>query len=53
MADDRRRPVDLVNPLIDSANRRVCFFTTASLPFGMVNLSPDCKLAGDWDGGYK
>lgn len=47
------RPVDLVNPLIDSAKRRFFFLTTASLPFGMVNLSPDCKLAGDWDGGYQ
>jgi predicted alpha-1,2-mannosidase len=46
-------PVDWVDPLIDSANRRFFFLTTASHPFGLVNLSPDTLLAGDWGGGYR
>ena len=48
-----REPVDWVNPLIDSANRRYFFFTSASRPFGMVNLSPDTVPRGAWEGGYR
>ena len=47
-------PVDWVDPLIDTANRRFFFFTTASRPFGMVNLSPDTRVGGDaWSTGYR
>lgn len=46
------RPVDLVYPLLDTANSRWFYFDSASLPFGMVNLSPDTELAGAWGSGY-
>ncbi|MEQ6120614.1 GH92 family glycosyl hydrolase [Reichenbachiella sp. MALMAid0571] len=48
-----QRPVDLVNPFVDAANSRWFFFTSASRPFGMVNLSPDMGLGGAWDSGYR
>jgi predicted alpha-1,2-mannosidase len=48
-----KRPVDWVNPLIDTANRRFFFFTSACRPFGMVNLSPDTLQNGDWASGYR
>jgi predicted alpha-1,2-mannosidase len=49
-----RQPVDWVDPLIDTANRRFFFLTTASRPFGMVNLSPDTRLGTDgWQSGYR
>ena len=48
-----QRPVDLVNPLIDSANSRWFFFSSATRPFGMVNLSPDMGTAGAWESGYR
>ena len=41
-------PADRVNPLIDTANRRFFFFSSACRPFGLVNLSPDtvhCHVA--------
>ena len=51
---DKGQPVDHVDPLIDSANRRFFFLTTASRPFGMVNLSPDTRLGSDgWESGYR
>ena len=46
-------PVDLVDPLIDTANRRYFFFSSACRPFGMVNLSPDTIGRGAWEGGYR
>ena len=46
-------PVDLVNPLLDSANSRWFFFSSATRPFGMVNLSPDMGTAGAWESGYR
>ena len=51
----RRResePVDCVDPLIDSANSRWIFFSSACRPFGMVNLSPDTDIKGWWNSGY-
>jgi len=48
-----RQPVDWVNPLIDTANRRYLFFSSACRPFGMVNLSPDTVPVGAWTGGYR
>ena len=50
---DTKRPVDWVNPLIDTANRRFFFFNSASRPFGMVNLSPDTLQNGAWGSGYR
>ena len=46
-------PASLVNPLIDTANRRYFFLSTACRPFGMVNLSPDTVPDGPWTGGYR
>ncbi len=47
-------PVDWVDPLIDTANRRFFFLTTASRPFGMVNLSPDTRAGENaWKSGYR
>ncbi len=49
-----KRPVEWVNPLIDTATRRFFFLTTASRPFGMVNLSPDTRVGSDaWKSGYR
>jgi predicted alpha-1,2-mannosidase len=49
-----RTPVEYVDPLIDTANRRFFFMTTASRPFGMVNLSPDTRVGTNaWEAGYR
>ncbi|WP_246474152.1 GH92 family glycosyl hydrolase [Arenibacter arenosicollis] len=45
--------VDLVYPHLDSENSRWFFFSSASRPFGMVNLSPDTELKGAWGSGYR
>jgi predicted alpha-1,2-mannosidase len=52
-AQKSARPVDLVYPLLDSENSRWIFFSSASRPFGMVNLSPDNRINGDWGSGYR
>src|SRR6218665_3556419 len=44
---------DMVYPLLDTENSRWFFFSSASRPFGMVNLNPDTEINGDWGGGYK
>lgn len=44
---------DLVEPMVDAANSRFFYFASASRPFGMVNLSPDMKLNGTWNTGYR
>lgn len=44
---------DLVYPQLDTENSRWFFFSSASRPFGMVNLSPDTKLEGTWGSGYR
>ncbi|MEO1011789.1 MAG: GH92 family glycosyl hydrolase [Bacteroidota bacterium] len=46
-------PVDLVYPLLDTENSRWFFFSSASRPFGMVNLSPDTQVKGSWGSGYR
>lgn len=46
------KPVDLVNPFIDTVNSRWFYFNSASRPFGMVNLSPDTNTAKTWSSGY-
>jgi len=45
--------VSMVYPLLDTENSRWFFFSSASRPFGMVNLNPDTEIKGDWGGGYK
>lgn len=50
---ENERPVDLVEPLVDSANSRWFFFNSASRPFGMINLSPDMIISGAWNSGYR
>ncbi|MDT7830061.1 GH92 family glycosyl hydrolase [Pricia sp. S334] len=46
-------PVDLVYPQLDTENSRWFFFSSASRPFGMVNLSPDTQVDGAWGSGYR
>ena len=47
-----QEPVDLVYPLLDAANSRWIFFSSACRPFGLVNLSPDTEVDGAWGSGY-
>jgi len=49
----RATPADLVYPLLDAANSRWFYFSSATRPFGMVNLSPDMGVGGAWDSGYR
>ena len=44
---------DKVYPLLDTENSRWFFFSSASRPFGMVNLSPDTEIDGAWGSGYR
>ena len=46
------KPVDLVNPLIDTHKSRYDYFASATLPFGMVSLYPDTKHGDLWNSGY-
>lgn len=46
------KPVDLVDPLIDTHKSRWFYFNSACRPFGMVNLSPDTDVQGSWNSGY-
>ncbi|MDO6516930.1 GH92 family glycosyl hydrolase [Zobellia uliginosa] len=46
-------PVDMVYPQLDTENSRWFFFSSASRPFGMVNLSPDTEVDGAWGSGYR
>ena len=48
-----KQPADLVYPQLDAANSRWFFFSSATRPFGMVNLSPDMGVGGAWDSGYR
>ena len=45
-------PVDYVNPFIDTHDSRWFYFSSASRPFGMVNLSPDTDTESTWHSGY-
>lgn len=45
-------PADCVDPFIDSHKSRWFYFSSASRPFGMVNLSPDTWTHGSWYSGY-
>ncbi|MCK0157281.1 GH92 family glycosyl hydrolase [Cellulophaga sp. F20128] len=46
------KPIDYVNPFIDTHDSRWFFFASASRPFGMVSLSPDTAIKGSWKSGY-
>lgn len=48
-----KKPAELVYPLLDAANSRWFYFSSATRPFGMVNLSPDMGVGGAWDSGYR
>ncbi len=48
----RVQPVDWVNPQIDTHDSRWFYFSSASRPFGMVNLSPDTNVQSSWHSGY-
>ena len=50
---DPKNYVDLVYPQLDTENSRWFLFTSASRPFGMVNLSPDTQIGGAWGSGYR
>ena len=49
---EAKRPVDYVEPRIDTRNSRWIFFSSACRPFGMMSLSPDTVLQNDWGSGY-
>lgn len=51
--DDPIQPAELVYPLLDAANSRWFYFSSATRPFGMVNLSPDMGVGGAWSSGYR
>lgn len=42
-----------VYPQLDTDHSRWFFFSSASRPFGMVNLSPDTQIGGAWGSGYR
>ncbi len=48
-----KKPVEWVNPHIDTVKPRWFHFNSACRPFGMVNLSPDTQTEGDWNAGYR
>lgn len=43
----------LVEPRLGTNTGRWIAFSSACRPFGMVNLSPDTRIAGDWGCGYR
>lgn len=45
-------PAGLVNPFIDTHSSRWFYFSSATRPFGMVNLSPDTDTESTWKSGY-
>ena len=47
-----KSPADSVNPVIGTAQSRWYYFSSACRPFGMVSLSPDTSVGGDWLYGY-
>lgn len=42
----------LVNPLVDTHKSRFDYFASATVPFGMVALSPDTRHGDLWNSGY-
>jgi len=51
--EDTKSLTELVYPALDTENSRWFFFSSASRPFGMVNLSPDTEIDGAWGSGYR
>ena len=47
-----KTPFDYVNPLVDSHKSRFDFFASATIPYGMVALSPDTRHGDLWNSGY-
>ena len=47
-----KSPADCVSPQIDTHKSRWFYFSSACRPFGMVSLSPDTSVGGDWLNGY-
>src|ERR1700722_9695335 len=47
-----KSPADYVDPVIGTAASRWYYFSSACRPFGMVSLSPDTSVGGDWMYGY-
>jgi predicted alpha-1,2-mannosidase len=47
-----KQPVDYVDPFIGTSNSRWMLFPGATMPNGMVKLSPD-NQRGVWQGGYE
>ena len=43
----------LVEPRLGTLQTRWIAFSSASRPFGMVNVSPDTRVDGDWGCGYR
>ena len=53
ISEIKKEPVDQVYPFLDAANSRWFYFSSASRPFGLVNLSPDMLIDGAWNSGYR
>ena len=53
VSNTEKKPIDQVYPFLDAANSRWFYFSSASRPFGMVNLSPDMEIDGAWNSGYR
>ncbi len=51
-AQERQTPADYVNVFTGTSNSRWMLFPGATLPFGMVKLSPD-NQNNVWNGGYE
>src|SRR3974377_2257103 len=47
-----KSPANYVDPRIDTHKSRWIYFSSACRPFGMVNLSPDNIVEGDWGASY-
>jgi predicted alpha-1,2-mannosidase len=47
-----RNYADLVEPRVGTTQTRWIHFSSACRPFGMVSLSPDTRINGDWGCGY-
>ena len=50
--DEVKEPVDYVDPMIGTSESRWMLYPGASMPFGMVKLSPDNRKHA-WKGGYE
>lgn len=54
VCENTKRPVDYVDPLIDTAKPRIrwIFTNLVTRPFGMVSPAPDTSPTGTWASGY-